>query len=465
MPRSLDFSASTAAGARRSSDPVRWSRPNRNMRQLGRLAGDHDGSSPSASTAGRGRRCRRRSSGSPRVRRPASRTPCRRGRALEQDRRCSRSVSSRGSHPGGRGGCPRGARSTRGVLSSRSSCGTAIGDQRGGPPRTRSTSAVKSWSPSRSAERSREPVQLRDHDRGRAERVTLADEQVDHEVLDRPARRRAWARPRRPRGPSCTARRARCATSAPCADPRVARARSLSACGMSGPTPRVGPVVTMTTERSRTTEPLSRPPRGSTLLGGLPRARCRHPARALGLHPLHARQRALRCPDRRRRLGARLVDRPRACCRRSRPGRPRPAALVAILALFVGVAILRAVGIVARRLGAGVMQYRMQAAYRREVTRQYLTLPMSWHQQHPTGELLSNANSDVEAAWAPIAPLPMAVGTLAMMMIAIAQMLFTDMVMAAGRAARLPARDGRQRRLPAAVLADLHPHPGACAPS
>ena len=104
--------------------------------------------------------------------------------------------------------------------------------------------------------------------------------------------------------------------------------------------------------------------------------------------------------------------------------------LVAILALFLGVAILRAVGIVARRLGAGVMQYRMQAAYRREVTRQYLTLPMSWHQRHPTGELLSNANSDVEAAWAPIAPLPMAVGTLAMMVIAIAQMLFTDLVMA-----------------------------------
>jgi ATP-binding cassette subfamily B protein len=104
--------------------------------------------------------------------------------------------------------------------------------------------------------------------------------------------------------------------------------------------------------------------------------------------------------------------------------------LVAILALFLGVAILRAVGIVARRLGAGIMQYRMQAAYRREVTRQYLSLPMSWHQRHPTGELLSNANSDVEAAWAPIAPLPMAVGTLAMMVIAIVQMLFTDLVMA-----------------------------------
>jgi ABC-type multidrug transport system fused ATPase/permease subunit len=105
-------------------------------------------------------------------------------------------------------------------------------------------------------------------------------------------------------------------------------------------------------------------------------------------------------------------------------------ALLAVLALFLGVALLRAVGIVARRLGAGVMQYRMQAAYRREVTAQYLRLPMAWHQRHPAGQLLSNANSDVEAAWAPIAPLPMAVGTLAMVVIAVVQMLLVDLAMA-----------------------------------
>ena len=104
--------------------------------------------------------------------------------------------------------------------------------------------------------------------------------------------------------------------------------------------------------------------------------------------------------------------------------------LVAVFALFLGVALLRAVGIVARRLGAGVMQYRMQAHSRRAVTRQYLALPMEWHQRHPTGQLLSNANSDVEAAWGPIAPLPMAVGVLAMMVIAIVQMFVTDVVMA-----------------------------------
>ncbi|GAA1942120.1 ABC transporter ATP-binding protein [Nocardioides marmoribigeumensis] len=105
-------------------------------------------------------------------------------------------------------------------------------------------------------------------------------------------------------------------------------------------------------------------------------------------------------------------------------------ALITSVALFVAVAVVRGVSIVARRWGAGVMQYRMQASDRRAVTRQYLALPLRWHQKHPTGELLSNAASDVEAAWAPIAPLPMAVGTVAMIVIAVAQMLATDLVLA-----------------------------------
>jgi ATP-binding cassette, subfamily B, bacterial len=105
-------------------------------------------------------------------------------------------------------------------------------------------------------------------------------------------------------------------------------------------------------------------------------------------------------------------------------------ALLTATSLFIAVAIVRGVSIVARRWGAGVMQYRMQAHDRRAVTRQYLRLPMRWHQRHPTGELLSNAASDVEAAWAPIAPLPMAVGTAAMIVIAVAQMLLTDVVLA-----------------------------------
>ncbi len=97
---------------------------------------------------------------------------------------------------------------------------------------------------------------------------------------------------------------------------------------------------------------------------------------------------------------------------------------------IVGVAILKIIGIIGRRLFAGIMQYRLQADYRRQVTRQYLRLPLSWHQQHPTGQLLSNANSDVEAAWFFVAPLPFACGALLMLGITIVALFLTDPVLA-----------------------------------
>ena len=101
-------------------------------------------------------------------------------------------------------------------------------------------------------------------------------------------------------------------------------------------------------------------------------------------------------------------------------------ALLTAAGLLVGVAGLKAVAIVVRRLFGGMMQFRLQARDRRRVTRQYLRLPLSWHQRHPTGELLSNANADVEATWAPVAPMPMAMGVVVMLVIATGAMLAAD---------------------------------------
>ncbi|MGW4472101.1 ABC transporter ATP-binding protein [Nonomuraea sp. NPDC004354] len=98
--------------------------------------------------------------------------------------------------------------------------------------------------------------------------------------------------------------------------------------------------------------------------------------------------------------------------------------------LIVGTALLKALGVAGRRILAGVLQYRMQARSRRDVTKQYLRLPLSWHQQHPTGQLLSNASADAEAAWAPLAPLPMAVGVIVMLVTAAVAMVITDPVLA-----------------------------------
>src|SRR3954468_18879258 len=132
----------------------------------------------------------------------------------------------------------------------------------------------------------------------------------------------------------------------------------------------------MTTERSRTTEPLSRPPRDSTLTAGF---------RVLGVairrEPWVFTLSTLGSVV----FGALTVAdawvlgwaTDHVVLPAFESGTTTTGGLVAILALFLGVALLRAVGIGPRRLGAGIMQSRMQAAYRREVTRQYLTLPMT----------------------------------------------------------------------------------------
>ncbi|NUW31171.1 ABC transporter ATP-binding protein [Nonomuraea sp. SMC257] len=98
--------------------------------------------------------------------------------------------------------------------------------------------------------------------------------------------------------------------------------------------------------------------------------------------------------------------------------------------LIMGAALLKSIGVAGRRILAGLMQYRMQARSRREVTKQYLRLPLAWHHRHPTGQLLSNASSDAEAAWAPLAPLPMAVGVIVMLVTAAVAMVLTDPALA-----------------------------------
>ncbi|HEX5541676.1 MAG TPA: ABC transporter ATP-binding protein [Micromonospora sp.] len=139
-------------------------------------------------------------------------------------------------------------------------------------------------------------------------------------------------------------------------------------------------------------------------------------------------------------------------------------------AALIAISLLKVLGIFGRRLGAGYMQFRLQASYRRQVTRRYLELPLSWHHRHATGTLLSNANSDVEATWFPIAPLPFAVGTVVMLATAIGSLFATDWVLALVGLVIFPAlfalnvvysrqmapRQARAQRLRAEVSAIAH---------
>ena len=105
-------------------------------------------------------------------------------------------------------------------------------------------------------------------------------------------------------------------------------------------------------------------------------------------------------------------------------------ALASAAGLIMGISVLKCVGIVGRKVFAGIWQFRVMGIYRRRITRQYLRLPLSWHQEWTTGTLLSNANSDVEAMWANLAPLPLALGVIIMLVVTAVLLVFTDWVLA-----------------------------------
>ncbi|WP_338142426.1 ABC transporter ATP-binding protein [Georgenia faecalis] len=105
--------------------------------------------------------------------------------------------------------------------------------------------------------------------------------------------------------------------------------------------------------------------------------------------------------------------------------------------LLVG--LLTAVAVAGRRVWAGAAVFEIQAAHRLRVTRRYLRLPMSWHRRHPTGQLLSNANADAEAASGVFMPFPFALGVTVMLLVAAVAMLVTDPLMGLAGVSVLPA--------------------------
>lgn len=105
---------------------------------------------------------------------------------------------------------------------------------------------------------------------------------------------------------------------------------------------------------------------------------------------------------------------------------------------LVAVAVTLALGVAGRRIFAGIGYSDIGADHRRGVTRQYLRLPMSWHRRHPTGQLLANASSDVEAATGVFNPLPFALGVVVMIVVAAVALFAVDAWIAVTALAVLP---------------------------
>lgn len=102
------------------------------------------------------------------------------------------------------------------------------------------------------------------------------------------------------------------------------------------------------------------------------------------------------------------------------------ASLAGVVAALMAVGVIRGVGIGFRRYGAYLAMYQLEKRDRTEVTGRYLELPLEWFRRHPTGRLISNVGSDVEAAAHIAAPLPMALGVAVMLAVTAVLLLITD---------------------------------------
>jgi ABC-type multidrug transport system fused ATPase/permease subunit len=121
-------------------------------------------------------------------------------------------------------------------------------------------------------------------------------------------------------------------------------------------------------------------------------------------------------------------------------GRPVGAASVwwAVFALML-FGCLRALGIMVRRYFSGVAGERVMATLRRDVSDRYRDLALQYHRETPTGELLAHMEADVKAAVDVFWPVPFAAGVIALVLLAMVQMLRVDAWLALVGALLLPA--------------------------
>ncbi|HEV3503966.1 MAG TPA: ABC transporter ATP-binding protein [Actinomycetes bacterium] len=124
-----------------------------------------------------------------------------------------------------------------------------------------------------------------------------------------------------------------------------------------------------------------------------------------------------------------VVD--RAVTPRFQSGQLRAGVAVAAAAAIVAVGLVKTVGIITRRIASTIVHANVQATLRDELAQRYHRLPLTWHHEHPAGELLSRAEGDLDAASEILSPLPFATGVLTMLGAAAVWLFLADPFLAA----------------------------------
>ncbi len=106
-------------------------------------------------------------------------------------------------------------------------------------------------------------------------------------------------------------------------------------------------------------------------------------------------------------------------------------AMIAAACAIVAVGVIKTAGIICRRVAANVASANVGATLRKQLTDQYLWLPLEYHHRKPAGELLSHAEGDIHAASELIGPMPFATGVIALLLAAATWLVLTDPFLAA----------------------------------
>jgi ATP-binding cassette subfamily B protein len=96
--------------------------------------------------------------------------------------------------------------------------------------------------------------------------------------------------------------------------------------------------------------------------------------------------------------------------------------------LIISIGLVRAAGVVVRRVFAGKTQWRVAGTLGEQVTDRLVSQPITWHQRRPDGDLVARAGVDVDAAVAVLAPIPFSIGTVLLVVVSAVWLLVSDVV-------------------------------------
>jgi ABC-type multidrug transport system fused ATPase/permease subunit len=100
--------------------------------------------------------------------------------------------------------------------------------------------------------------------------------------------------------------------------------------------------------------------------------------------------------------------------------------VIVILGLLITVGVVRAVGVVGRRAYAGRTAWRVTESLTAEVIERVVAQPVPWHRQQRTGDIITRAGVDAEAATHVLNPLPFASSVVLMLVLSSVWLLVTD---------------------------------------